>query len=267
MVIALVAVACGGGGGSDAARIGQATTTSGGTAGATTGTAAATTTTAGKSKVTTIPGMPPVVNPNNLYSEAGANMLSDEVKGDLAAVYVPNLQSNNVSVIDPSTMKVVDTIPVGVNPQHIVPSYDLRTLWVTNNAEGRTDGSLTPIDPKTGTAGPSITVDDPYNMYFTADGKSAIVVAEARKRLDFRDPHTMALQAVARHTRVRRHQPRRLLHRRHLRDFHLRVRRQARQGRHGEQEGPSATSTLSGGGECPRTSAPSATARPSTSRR
>jgi len=192
VVIALVAVACGGGGGSDGARIDQAGTTTSG--GATSSTAAATTTTAGKSKVDTIPGMPPVVNPNNLYSEAGVNMLSDAVKGDLVRTYVPNLQSNSVSVIDPSTMKVVDTIPVGVNPQHVVPSYDMRTLWVTNNAEGRTDGTLTPIDPKTGTAGQPISVDDPYNMYFTADGKSAIVVAEARKRLDFRDPHTMALQ-------------------------------------------------------------------------
>ncbi|MFN8025568.1 MAG: YncE family protein [Acidimicrobiia bacterium] len=138
--------------------------------------------------------MPPVVDPSNLYSEAGVNMLSDAVKGDLARVYVPNLQSNSVSVIDPSTMKVVNTIPVGINPQHVVPSYDMRTLWVTNNAEGRTDGTLTPIDAKTGTAGQPIEVDDPYNMYFTADGKSAIVVAEARKRLDFRDPHTMQLQ-------------------------------------------------------------------------
>ena len=32
-------------------------------------------------------------------------------------------------------------------------------------------------------------------MYFTPDGKSAIVVAEANKRLDFRDPQTMALQS------------------------------------------------------------------------
>src|SRR5688500_12124851 len=31
-------------------------------------------------------------------------------------------------------------------------------------------------------------------MYFAPDGKSAIVVAEARKRLDFRDPQTMAMQ-------------------------------------------------------------------------
>jgi DNA-binding beta-propeller fold protein YncE len=36
-------------------------------------------------------------------------------------------------------------------------------------------------------------VDDPYNMYFTPDGRYAIVVAEARQRLDFRDPHSMTL--------------------------------------------------------------------------
>jgi YVTN family beta-propeller protein len=191
VVVALVAVACGGGGGSDGARVSQANgTTTTAVSGATT----APPTTAGKAQVNTIPGMPPVVDPSNLYSEAGVNDLSDAVKGDLARVYVPNLQSNSVSVIDPSTMKVVDTIPVGINPQHVVPSWDMRTLWVTNNAEGRTDGTLTPIDAKTGTAGQSIDVDDPYNMYFTADGKSAVVVAEARRRLDFRDPHTMQLQ-------------------------------------------------------------------------
>ena len=61
----------------------------------------------------------------------------------------------------------------------------------------RVPGSLTPIDPITGKPGQPIAVDDPYNMYFTPDGSSAIVVAEARKRLDFRDPHTMALQFVA----------------------------------------------------------------------
>jgi len=112
----------------------------------------------------------------------------------LPRVYVPNLQSNDVSVIDPATLKVVDRFPVGVNPQHVVPSWDLTTLWVTNNAEHRTDGTLTPIDPTTGKPGPAVAVDDPYNMYFTPDGRSAIVVAEALKRLDFRDPKTMALQ-------------------------------------------------------------------------
>ena len=138
--------------------------------------------------------MPPVVDRNNLYSEAGAGKFSAAVADALPRVYVPNLQSNDVYVIDPATMKVVNKFRVGINPQHIVPSWDLTTLWVTNNAEGRTDGTLTPIDPNTGKPGKAVDVDDPYNMYFSPDGSSAIVVAEARKRLDFRDPQTMKLQ-------------------------------------------------------------------------
>jgi YVTN family beta-propeller protein len=141
-----------------------------------------------------LPGMPPVIDPNNLYSETQAGKLSPVVKDDPARIYVPNLRGNSVSVIDPAQMKVVDTFKVGVAPQHVVPSYDLRTLWAANNAERRADGSLTPIDPRTGKPGTAIPVDDPYNLYFTPDGKSAIVVAEARHRLDFRDPKTMAMQ-------------------------------------------------------------------------
>jgi YVTN family beta-propeller protein len=149
----------------------------------------------GARAVDTIPGMPPVVDPANLYGETRPDKLSPAVATALPRVYVPNLKSNDVYVIDPGTLKVVDRFRVGINPQHIVPSYDLKTLWVTNNAEGRTDGSLTPIDPVTGKPGKAIAVDDPYNMYFTPDGRSAIVVAEALKRLDFRDPQTMTLQS------------------------------------------------------------------------
>ncbi|HXS53093.1 MAG TPA: hypothetical protein VN782_11215 [Usitatibacter sp.] len=144
--------------------------------------------------VETVPGMPPVPDPSNLYSEIGAGKLSPSVQGALERVYVPNVSSDDVYVIDPRTFQVVDRFKVGLNPQHVVPSYDLKTLWVTNNAEGTSKGSLTPIDPASGKPGEPIPVDDPYNMYFTPDGKSAIVVAEAHKRLDFRDPHTMALQ-------------------------------------------------------------------------
>ena len=142
----------------------------------------------------TVAGMPPVVDARNLYSEVAAGKMSPALAGDLVRIYVPNLRSNDVYVVDPQAMKVIDRFKVGIGPQHIVPSWDLRTLWVTNNAEGRTDGSLTPIDPRSGKPGTAVMVDDPYNMYFTPDGKSAIVVAEARKRLDFRDPKTMAAQ-------------------------------------------------------------------------
>jgi len=145
--------------------------------------------------IATVPGMPPVVDPNNLYSEtAGPEHIRPELKDDLVRVYVPNLRGNSVSVIDPAKMKVVDTLKVGSNPQHVVVGYDLRTLWAANNAERTNNGSLTAIDPRTGKTGQTVTVDDPYNMYFTPDGKSAIVVAEARHRLDFRDPKTMAMQ-------------------------------------------------------------------------
>jgi YVTN family beta-propeller protein len=145
--------------------------------------------------VATAPGMPPVSDAKNLYSDQAAGKVVPAIAGDLPRIYVPNLRGHDVHVIDPATMKVVDRFKVGHSPQHIVPSWDLKTLWVTNNAERRTDGSLTPIDPKTGKPGTPIDVDNPYNLYFSPDGKSAIVVAEARKRLDFRDPRTMALQA------------------------------------------------------------------------
>jgi YVTN family beta-propeller protein len=145
-------------------------------------------------QIQTVPGMPPVLDPQNLYSETGADKLSPAVAGHLERIYVPHVQSNDVYVIDPSSFQVVDRFKVGLNPQHVVPAWDLQTLWVTNNAERTMKGSLTPIDPKTGKPGTPIDVDDPYNMYFSPDGRSAIVVAEALKRLDFRDPQTMKLQ-------------------------------------------------------------------------
>lgn len=135
------------------------------------------------------PGVPPNSNCHNIYAADGPNQLSTAVVNDPPRIYVPSLQTNTVSVIDPATDKVVQTIAVGSQPQHVVPSYDLRTLWV-NNDKGN---SLTPIDPKTGAAGAAVQVDDPYNLYFTPDGTRAVVMAEARKRMDFRDPHTMAL--------------------------------------------------------------------------
>ena len=147
------------------------------------------------SRVATVPGMPPVPDPANLYSETATGKMSPAVAGALPRVYVPHVRGNDVWVIDPATLKVVDKFKVGQSPQHVVPSWDLKTLWVANNAERTSNGSLTPIDPKTGKPGQAVPVDDPYNMYFTPDGRSAIVVAEAHKRLDFRDPHTFALQS------------------------------------------------------------------------
>ena len=149
---------------------------------------------AAAAQVQTIPGMPPVPDASNLYSEIGADKLSAAVQGHKELVYVPHVTSNDVYVIDPKTFTVVDRYKVGLNPQHVVPSYDLQTLWVTNNAENTDKGSLSAIDPRTGKVARTVRVDDPYNMYFSPDGKSAIVVEEAKKRLAFRDPQSMKLQ-------------------------------------------------------------------------
>lgn len=138
-------------------------------------------------KLTLLPGMPPVVDPFNMYSETGK--LSDAVKGHLSRVYVPNAGSNTVSVIDPATYQVVDQFPVGVEPQHVVPSWDLQKLYATNDL----NNTLTEIDPVTGKKGKTLKIDDPYNLYFTPDGKYAIVVAERMRRLDFRNPKTMEM--------------------------------------------------------------------------
>ena len=136
-------------------------------------------------------GMPPVADPANIYADAGPDMFSPAVRGVPYRIYVPDSGGSTVTVIDPATRRVIGTYQSGLNPQHVVPGYDLRTLYVTNNRAN----SLTPINPRTGRpAGPNIGVDDPYNMYFTPDGRYAIVVAEARQNLDFRDPHTFALR-------------------------------------------------------------------------
>jgi YVTN family beta-propeller protein len=137
-----------------------------------------------------LPGMPPVADANDIYSADRANALDPAVQGFVSRVYVPNTISDTVDVIDPATYRVVDHFKVGRQPQHVTPSWDLKTLWVLNDK----GNSLTRIDPRTGTLKDTIPVLDPYNMYYTPDGKYAIVVAEQRERLEFYDAQTMKMQ-------------------------------------------------------------------------
>ncbi|WP_328896475.1 YVTN family beta-propeller repeat protein [Streptomyces sp. NBC_00236] len=134
-----------------------------------------------------LPGMPPVLDARNVYAADAPGKLSPVVKDFPSRVYVPNTNSDTVSVIDPATYKVIETIPVGRQPQHVVPSWDLKTLWVNNDV----GDSLTAIDPATGKAGKTVDVSDPYNLYFTPNGKYSIVMASMDRELVFRDAHTM----------------------------------------------------------------------------
>ena len=133
--------------------------------------------------------VPPLLNPHDVYAADRPGQLAPAVRNFPSRVYVPNSESGTVSVIDPKTFRVIDQFAVGANPQHVVPSYDLRTLWV-NNDQGN---SLTAINPATGKPGRTVPVTDPYNLYFTPDGHYAIVVEERMQALAFRDAHTMRL--------------------------------------------------------------------------
>jgi len=133
--------------------------------------------------------IPPLLSRRNVYAAGRPGLLAPQVRGVPARVYVPNSLSNTVDVIDQRSARIVGHFATGALPQHVTPSWDLRTLWVTNDV----GNSLTPIDPRTARPGRPLPVRDPYNLYFTPDGRRAIVVAEAHRALDFRTPHTMRL--------------------------------------------------------------------------
>jgi YVTN family beta-propeller protein len=138
-----------------------------------------------------LPGMPRVLDSADVYAADRPGGLSAVARRARPLIYVPHTNSNDVWVIDPATYKVVERVPnAGAEVQHVVPSYDLRSLY----ALGDNSNSLLTFDPRTGRPGRRIRVADPYNLYFTPDGRHAIVVAEALRRLDFYDPHSWTLQ-------------------------------------------------------------------------
>ena len=128
-----------------------------------------------------LPGMPPLLDPDNIYAANRAGNLSAIVARFPARIYVPNTVSNSVDVIDPESFKVIEHFEVGRQPQHVTPSYDLKHLWVLNDL----GDSVTEIDPATGAKGKTIFVKDPYNMYYTPDGQFAVVVAEREAEAEF----------------------------------------------------------------------------------
>jgi len=137
-----------------------------------------------------VPGrIPPLLAADDVYAAGRPGSLSPAVRGNPALVYVPNSKSDSVDVISQRTFRVVRHFKTGALPQHVTPSWDLKRLWVDNDV----GNTLTPIDPNTGRPGRPVAVTDPYNLYFTADGRRAIVVAEAKRELDFREPRTMRL--------------------------------------------------------------------------
>ncbi|MGE5636001.1 MAG: hypothetical protein ACM3UV_03520 [Nocardioidaceae bacterium] len=133
--------------------------------------------------------VPAPLDRRDVYAADRPGRLAEVVRSYPARVYVPNSESDTVDVIDQRTKRIVDHFATGGLPQHVTPSWDMRRLWVTNDQ----GNSLTPIDPRTGRHAEPVPVEDPYNLYFTPDGRYAIVVAERLRRLDFRDARSMRL--------------------------------------------------------------------------
>lgn len=121
----------------------------------------------------------------DVYAATQAGMFSPAVRRLPPRVYVPAANGTTVDVIDARTYRVVRRIRVGRAPQHVVPSWDLKTLWVTEA------GGLVPIDPRTGRAGRRVAMPGPYDLYFTLDGHDALVMYPRAGRIELRDPHTM----------------------------------------------------------------------------
>jgi DNA-binding beta-propeller fold protein YncE len=129
--------------------------------------------------------MPPVLH-HNIYAATGQGMLSPKVAGEPAYLYVPDSNGTTTTVIDQHTHKIVRVISSGELSQHVNPSYDLRTLTVDASAANH----LLRIDPATGRPIGEVAVPRPYNVYFTPDGRQAVIMVEEYNQILFADPHT-----------------------------------------------------------------------------
>ena len=136
-----------------------------------------------------LPGMPPVIG-NDVYSQTRRGMLSPAVAGERNLLYVPDSRGSTVTVIDQHTRKVIKVIPTGSLSQHVVPSYDLTTLFV--NASSANE--LVELSPRRVRRTHVISVPRPYNLYFTPDGRSAVVMVEQHDTVRFSDPKTFKAQ-------------------------------------------------------------------------
>ena len=78
-------------------------------------------------------------------------MLSATASAARPLVYVPHTKSGDVQVIDPATFAVIGRCRLGRELQHVVPSYDMTTLYATDDRSNRltrsTRGPACPESP------------------------------------------------------------------------------------------------------------------------
>jgi DNA-binding beta-propeller fold protein YncE len=135
--------------------------------------------------------MPAIIG-EDVYGATRAGMNSPQVAHHPALLYVPDSGGSSVTVISQRTRKIVRVLHAGQLSQHVTPSYDLRHLYTNSSAANE----LVSISPRTARRGGKMRVPRPYNVYFTPDGKQAVVMSEQRNQIRFSDPKSFKLVAA-----------------------------------------------------------------------
>lgn len=134
------------------------------------------------------PAAPPVTPAGgHVYAATGPGMIAPNARGMPPRIYVAT--GRVIDVVDPGTARVTGRFRTSAS--RVVPSWNLRRLWATDRAHGL----LVPIGPRSGRRGRPVAVTGATGLYFTPDGLDALVPASRPRRIDVRDPHTMALRA------------------------------------------------------------------------
>src|ERR1700754_168029 len=119
-----------------------------------------------------------------------------------AVLFSPAVHANNVivlnsgeatlSLIDEATRQVIDTVPTGKEPHHLMPTPDNSSLIVANSVSN----NLMFVDPKTGKPQRWVeNIEDPYQIGFSPDRKWLVTTGLRLDRLDIYhyDGHNMTL--------------------------------------------------------------------------
>lgn len=96
--------------------------------------------------------------------------------------FISNSDGNSIAIIDRDTYQMIKTLPVGRYPHHMIVSLDGHYLYV-GNAHSNT---ASVIDLATETIVKTLPLLDPYNLYYTPDGKFLVTTLTGHGRVDIR---------------------------------------------------------------------------------
>ncbi len=109
-----------------------------------------------------------LLNPNFVNSTCTFDV---DVQSSRSLIYIPNLFSNNVSVINPTTNLVTTTIPVGINPVDLRMSPEGSKVYVAN----RGSNTVSVINTATNTVTATINVGTPSALELSPNGSRLYV--------------------------------------------------------------------------------------------